>query len=185
MERTGFKKFRPEVCGFCGQTTEYPIRIDKGSALIVIAIAKAVRNKGQNKIHLRNEMLVKKGMTDSAYSIAMSGKMTSTMIDNVLRPKYFGLVAQVDGGGGGEYLLTPRGAKFLRGESIPALAAIDKIKHMKKCYIDEQTERTTIRQLLKSDVPFWDLEWEIDEQSLALKRKVASDRAAAPQASLL
>ena len=185
MERTGHKKFKPQICAACGQTTEYPIRLDKGSALIVIAVSRAIRRKNQNRVHLFNEMLCKRGEYRNAYEAALDGKMSARAAGNALRPKYHGLIAQVEGGGKGEYLLTPKGAQFLRGMAVPAIAVIDKTKHKKKEYLDGETETATISRILRSDTPFWDLEWEIDEQSLALKRKVEAARTAAPQASLL
>ena len=176
MERIGHNRFKPELCASCGQTTEYPIRLDKGTAYIVIAIANAVRLKNKNRVHLRNEMLVKRGEYPSTRDVAIAGKMTATMIDNVLRAKYHGLVAQIDGGGTGEYLLTPKGARFLRGEAVPALAAIDKTKHVKKYYIDEETDWTTIGRILRGDTNFWDHAWDIDENTLSLKRRAVATR---------
>lgn len=154
------EKFIPNSCEGCGQTTEYIIRLDKGSAYIVISIAAAVRRLNRNRVHLRNDMELSAGDIMSGFKslrrAVESGYMSSRMLDNVLRPKYFGLVAQVDGGGTGEYLLTPRGAKFIRGMEIEAAAIIDKKTHSKKEYW-QPGGVTNIMQLLRRDGALWDL----------------------------
>lgn len=169
-------KFRPSICEGCGQTKTYPIRLDKGSALIVIAIARAVRKKNENKIHLFNETLYRKGEFANARDAAESGKMSARAAGNALRPKYHGLIAQVEGGGKGEYLLTPKGAQFLRGMAVPSIAIIDKTQHKKQDYFEPEVYRTTIGEILHDDQPYWDHEWEIDEKSLALKRRVEQSK---------
>ena len=182
MERTGNKKYKPDVCTHCGQTTEYVIPLSKGAAVITIAIANAVRKRGENKVPII-EILYKKGEYPNVYAAAQDGRLLARAIGSASQPRYHGLIASVKKGSG-LYLLTPKGAKFLRGESVARLAVIDKIKSKNKGYLDEQTERTTIRQLLRSDQSFWDLEWEIDEQTLALKKRIAAARDAVPQAQL-
>lgn len=155
--------FIPTVCDHCGQTTDYHIKLDRGSALIVLAIYSAVRAKNENRVHLRNEMEVSKGTYGGNYmGMVRDGYMTSVMIDNVLRPKYHGLVAQVEGGGQGEYLITPKGARFLRGEPVPRTAIIEKRTHHKLRYLDED-DRVTFRELLIKE-PMWNIDLAFTER---------------------
>lgn len=171
MEKTKKRKFEPHICETCTQTTEYVIRLDKGSAHIVMALAEAVRRCDRNRIHLKNDMLTTHPEELGGYNnMVAAGFMTSWMIGNVLRPKYFGLVAQVDGGGQGEYLLTPKGARFLRGDPVEAVAVIDKKTHSKKRYLEEEGT-VTIFDLLKRDqkgtTPYWNLQDLFDRNDYA------------------
>jgi hypothetical protein len=184
MQRTGRRKFEPEVCAGCGQTTEYPIALDKGSALLVAALARAIRRKGENRIHLVREMVADRRGYARIEDMVRDGKITLRMEGNRSRPRYHGLIAFADKGGG-EYLLTPKGARFLRGESVPRVAVIDKAAKRKKHYLNEEADRITFAELARADAPFWDEAWEVDEATLALKRKVEARIEAAPQATLL
>lgn len=157
-------KFIPEQCDHCHQTTEYRSGMDRGSAWIVIAIAAAQRINNQKEVHLKNQMLALKEQWSSLYHMAHGGKMTATMIDNVLVPKYHGLVAQ--GKEPGTYLLTRKGAKFLAGEPITRYVLVDKLTHSKKAEWQPEI-KVTIRELLKSDeIPWW-------EGELAKYQKIA------------
>lgn len=152
-------KYTPTMCDHCGQTQDYLINLDKGSALIVMALAYAVKRLDRNKIHLAKEMEIAtpdivRDFGD-LWSAIRAGYMSARMTDNILRPKYFGLVAQCDGGGKGEYLLTPRGARFLKGDPIEAAAVIDKRTHSKRMYW-EPSGSTTIHELLAGG-QMWDL----------------------------
>lgn len=150
--------FEESKCECCGQTTDYAVALDRGTALIVLAIYNAVRKKNKNKVHLRKEMECRDKDYSSYRDMVSDGHMTSRMIDNVLRAKYHGLVAQVDGGGQGEYLITPKGARFLRNEQLPRIAVIDKATHTKKQYWNEIEDRTTFTELMRKETPFWNIE---------------------------
>lgn len=147
-------EFTPEICPHCCQTTDYKIDLDRGSAHIVIAIANAHRRTGHKRIHVTNEML---GLTKdfrSPYEMVMDGYMSAAMLQNILRPKYFGLIAQ--GEDPGYYLLTKKGSKFLRGETVNRSAVVDKLTHSKKLYL-EDAGMITIGELLKSSsIFFWE-----------------------------
>lgn len=157
MKNKKLPKFISKSCTSCGQSVDYDLSLDRGSALIVLAIYNAVRIKGENRVHLTNEMECRAEDFGSYREMISEGKMTSNMADNVLRAKYHGLVAQVDGGGRGEYLITPKGARFLRGERLPRVAVIDKTTHSKKAYWNEAEDTVTFGELLKKETPFWDL----------------------------
>jgi len=165
MENKTQKTFKPTICECCKQTTDYELKLDKGTAIILIAIVNAIRLKNENRIHLRNEMECKRSDFKDYYEMALAGKMTSKMIDNILRAKYHGLVAQADGGGKGEYILTSKGSKFLLGEPVIRSCIVDKASHTKKCYWNED-DKVTIGELLKTQRRFWvmpDVVMKLDE----------------------
>lgn len=165
MENKELKTFTPTICECCKQTTDYELKLDKGTAIILIAIVNAIKIKNENRIHLRNDMEDQRMDYKDYYEMALAGKMTAKMIDNILKAKYHGLVAQVDGGGKGEYLLTSKGAKFLLGQPVTRSCIVDKVSHTKKCYWNED-DKVTIGELLKEKRTFWvvpDIILKIDE----------------------
>lgn len=150
-------KFEPEVCECCKQTKNYALALDRGTALIILAIYNAVRRKNENKVHIQKEMVVLASDFPSYRDMVAGGFMTSIMWSNVSRARYHGLVAFVDGGGDGEYLITKKGAKFLRGERIPRTAIIDKATGHKSHYLEPETDTITFAECMKRETPFWDL----------------------------
>lgn len=149
------KKYTPTKCECCGQTTDYEIKVDKGTATIVLAVYNAVRRLDRNQVHLTKDMEARAEDFESYQHMVSEGFMTSNMADNVLRAKYHGLVAQVEGGGRGEYLITRKGAEFLRGKAIPRTAIVDKVSHSKKTYLD--LDDTITFSTAMRDAPWWDL----------------------------
>lgn len=158
-----FTKFKPHTCEGCGQTTTYALALDRGSALIVLAIYNAVRKKGTNLVHILDEMVVDPAEYGGKYQAMIEdGKMSVRMEGNISRPRFHGLIAQ--GKEAGWYLITPKGAKFLRGEKVPRVAIIDKRTHTKKEYLDPERDQATFGSLLKRETPFWQItNFEIDE----------------------
>lgn len=147
-------KYQPHVCESCEQTTEYRSGMDRGSAWIVIAIANAQTQLKEKSVHIKNQMLTLKEMHPNLPAMAHAGKMTATMIDNVLVPKYHGLVAQ--GEEPGHYLVTRKGWKFLAGLPIVRYVIVDKRTHSKLREWEPEIT-VTIKELLKSDeIPFWE-----------------------------
>ena len=100
-----------EKCKCCGQSETYILAIDKGTAKIVKAIALFIGQKGINVVHPRKEM-------EGTY-------LTSNEVGNLSRARYHGLIARLKGESG-NYVLTRKGASFLRGEAIPTYAIISK-----------------------------------------------------------
>lgn len=162
MKKPNLPKFVPEDCTGCGQTTDYDIALDRGTALIVLALYNAVRLKGENCIHAVKEMVVDPREYPSYREMVQDGKMSFRMMSNIGRPRYHGLIAFVDKGTA-EYLLTPKGANFLWGRDVPRVAVVDKKTHTKKFYWNEEEDRVTFGLLMK-EAPFWDL----NERSLAV-----------------
>lgn len=142
-------RFDPEMCTCCGQTKNYALPLDRGSALFMIALANAVRRLNRNKVHLAHEML-----TDGKHDIS-EGYMNMRMMGNAARPRYHGLIAFVNAKGTGEYLITRKGAKFLHGMLVERTAIIDKSTGHNAGYWSEGGE-ITIGELLKSEQPMWE-----------------------------
>jgi len=146
--------FVPDVCPHCTQTTNYEMTLDRGTALIVLAIANAVRRLGRNRVHVADEMLAQHDGGRSFAEMVGAGYMTPKMYTNVSRARRHGLVAFAEGRGGGEYLLTRKGAAFLRGELVPRMAVVSKVTGHNSGY---WPEGGTVRvgELLKRDAPMW------------------------------
>ena len=153
-----FPAFVPEVCECCRQTKNYDLKLDRGTAMIVLAIYNRVQDKRENRVHIQEEMVVMPADFPSYREIVAAGCMTPIMWSNVSRARYHGLVAFVDGGGDGEYLITPKGAKFLRNEPVPRVAIIDKATGHKAYYLREEEDVITFSQLMRKETPFWDLD---------------------------
>lgn len=150
-------KYTPPICECCGQTTHYALRLDRGTALIVLALYNAIRDRKENRVHLINDMSIrnpKEGGFANYSDMVQGGKMTFRMVANASRARYHGLIAFVDEGSG-EYLLTPKGAKFLHGEPVPRTAIIEKKSHHNVGYHHPE-DTTTIFELLKDRSLTWD-----------------------------
>ena len=118
------EKYQAEKCECCGQTTTYLLPVDRGTIDIMISIGNAIRRKNINVIHPRKEIEVDPRRV--AYDIRLKeGYLTSNQVGNLSRPRFHGLIAKVKGNPG-NYCLTTKGAKFLRGEYIPRFAIISK-----------------------------------------------------------
>lgn len=114
-------QYQPEVCACCQQTTSYVLSIDQGTVDILRSIANAIRRKGINAIHPRDEM-----ETHGGGDLVAQGQLTSSQVCNLSRPRFHGLIAAIKGQPG-NYCLTRKGADFLQGAEIPRIAIIDKI----------------------------------------------------------
>lgn len=146
----GTKKFSADVCTSCTQTKNYLLSLDRGAALIALAVSHAVGRLGRNRIHLQREMERDRKEFKSLKEMVEQGFMDSVMVRNAPRPRYHGLIAfQERGGGTGEYLLTPKGSRFTHGAKVPHVAIIDKVHHCNAGYWDEEGDQVTIFQLLK------------------------------------
>lgn len=143
MTRKKINKYIPEVCECCGQDTTYQLQLNKGTALLVWKIAKFIRQKGINAVHPRKEM---------------EGKiLTSNDVGNLSTPRFHGLIARIDGESG-NYLLTPKGASFLRNEPVAKIAIVRKAKKNSPAtnigYHLPDEVKTTFRELVK-DNEYW------------------------------
>lgn len=119
-------KYVPERCMDCGQTKTYASRINKGIATIVQTIANRIGIKGINAIHPEKEMLIRKDEM-TRWDRVKNGHLTHTQIKNLTHACHHGLIEGLDSVG--NYGLTPKGIKFLRGFAVPFVFIIDKRTH--------------------------------------------------------
>lgn len=160
------EKFKPKVCSCCGQTEEYIISLDAGAADIVMAIAAAIRKKGENRVSPRNEMEIsKKQMNEMGYSrMVAEGHLTSNMVGNLSKARSHGLIARVESG---IYCLTTKGANFLKGSPVPRHAIISKTTGHNIGYWHEFYEKITIKELMKSGI-YWEIDFTISDTKILL-----------------
>lgn len=140
MKRHNHIEYAPDVCGECGQTKTYILAIDRGTVNIVKKIARCIGDKGINAVHLSKECMAK-------------GYLTHHEVGNISRPRFHGLVAKVKGETG-NYLLTKKGAAFLRGEAIPQYAIISKAEHHQIGYFEEEKCKVTVHDF-SSKGEYW------------------------------
>lgn len=146
--------FKSPVCTSCGQTTHYDLNLDKGIAYIMIALYNRVRMKGSNSVHIQNEMATNE--TSDVEELSKQGLITFKMEKNVARARKHGLIAFVDRGSG-EYLITRKGAQFLRGMPVPKTAIVQKSGGTQG-YWHPDASITSIGELLESPI-FWDTKY--------------------------
>lgn len=141
--------FKPDICGACGQSKTYLIPIDRGTTEITRAIAAAIRVKGINAIHPRREM-------------EPLGLLTSNQIGNLSRPHRHGLIAKVKGEPG-NWCLTSKGSRFLRGERVPKFAIVSKVTGHQIGYFEPLRLTTTIQECLKAGERWEGIDFQIVE----------------------
>lgn len=169
------KKWISSVCDHCGQTKDYALPLARGTALMVLALFNAVRKKNKNRVHVGDEMVCDPKAYRSYRDMVQDGKMTFKMEGNMTTLHRHGLAAKTDDEG--VWLLTKKGAKFLRGEPVPRVAIIDKTTGHKAFYLDEQNDVTTFGELMRKETPFWDIPaFDVEDQAITFF--------AAPQAPL-
>lgn len=165
-------KFEPKKCEHCGQSETYLLAIDRGSADIVYAIAKAIGEKGINAVHPRKEI---------------EGKyLTSNQVGNLSRPRFHGLIAKIKGNPG-NYCLTKKGGAFLRNEPVPRFAIISKAESRQIGYWEPEKFEIRIRELLpQSGKEYWEaVNYEISEGDIITKSKPKENAGAVEPARLL
>ena len=138
------KKFEPKRCGYCTQTEEYILTLDKGSAKIVLFLLNLIVKKGRNETH-------------PTYEANFQGK-EKWFVTNLSRPRFHGLIAYVKDKPG-HYCLTRKAGKFLQNLPVSKHAIISKVTGHQEGYWNGETEMTTMRELLKED-KMWNSEEE-------------------------
>jgi len=145
--------YKPRKCPTCMQTTTVLYAMDHGTADLVKAIFVKIKIKGENKVHLRREMEV--GRSDfSRTRMLNEGVITSTMVQNQIRAHKHGLIARHPSHGG-NWVLTRKGAAFLRGEAIPRYAIQNKSTKHIEGYYEPEKHMVTIHELRGSEEPYW------------------------------
>lgn len=147
-------KYEKEKCHCCSQSITYCLPVDRGSVDTLKAISVAIRKKGKNKIHPRNEMEVQKGQL-TYQEMVSEGVITSNHVGNLSRPRFHGLIARIKGEKG-SYCLTRKGAAFLRGSEIPKYAIISKVEKHNIGYYLEDSERITINNFAPDGQEYWE-----------------------------
>lgn len=131
--------YKPEVCECCGQTCTYMLGVDRGTVTIMKKIARAVEKKGLNCLHLAKE-----------------GVLGHSELCNVLRPRFHGLIAFVEGDEmRGNYCLTTKGLHFLRGERIPKYTIVSKKESRQIGYFEPEKYTVSITDFNVGD-DYWE-----------------------------
>ena len=137
--------YLPEVCPMCKQSCTYLVGLDRGSVDILKAIAVFIRDKGVNAVHPRKEL--------------EGNGLSSNQVGNLSRPRMHGLIARVKKEGQrvpGNYLLTAKGAAFLRGEPVPRYAIISKAEGHQVGYFEPETLTCKVADFNEPGEPYWD-----------------------------
>lgn len=143
-----YEEYKPELCPHCGQSTTYILSIDKGTVDILKQIARFIRRKGQNVVHPRKEM--------------EGDWLTSNQVGNLSRPRFHGLIARYKDEPG-NYVLTHKGAQFLKGEEVPKFAIASKTEHCQVGYWKPEEYRCTVSEF-SADDEYWEgINYEIKE----------------------
>ena len=135
----------PDVCPGCKQSCTYVVGLDRGSVVIMKAIARFIQIKGINVVHPRKEL-------EGTY-------LTSNQVGNLSRPRMHGLIAHYKVAGerkAGNYVLTSKGAAFLKGEPIPKYAIISKAEGHQVGYHNPEVLTCRISDFNDPDEPMWE-----------------------------
>lgn len=133
--------YKPETCDCCHQTTTYLLGLDRGTVDILKKIARFIGRKGINCVHPRKEM--------------EGPLLSSNQVGNLSRARFHGLIAAVRGNKG-NYLLTRKGADFLKGGRIPRYAIISKAEKCQVGYFDQETKTCVVDDFMASEDPYWE-----------------------------
>jgi len=145
----------------CGQTLEYLLPMDRGTAEIVVAIGAAVRRKGINAIHLTKEMEVPHD--EWTFERAKTeGVLTSTQIGNASRAHRHGLIAAIKGKRG-NWCLTTKGGHFLSHKRVARYAIVSKVTGHQDGYFEPEALTITIDEALGQNRRWEGIDYEIDE----------------------
>ena len=153
--------YKPECCEFCGQTKTYLLPVDRGTVSILKAVAGCIREKGINCVHLTKEVL-EQGFFTSHHQTG-----------NISRPRFHGLVAKVEGKIG-NFCLTRKGAKFLKGEPIPRFAIISKEEHRQVGYYKPDEHQCVISDFFKEGEYWEGINFDIKEGEIVVTPQVKS-----------
>lgn len=139
-----YLKFIPNVCGCCGMTIDYIVSLDKGTANLLLAMIKIISDRNKNEVYIQGEV--------------KSGLITPMQAGNLTKARAHGLIAPVEKEGvdAGRYLITRKGADFLRGKTIPKHAIISKKDDCQIGYFHGDEITINISEAMLSGAPYWD-----------------------------
>lgn len=149
-------KYQPKSCESCQQTTDYVSKLNKGMASFLVTFARAVTIKAENRVRLTEIMVDPKTPEwSSAQKRAAEGKITQTQYNNFSHLCRHGLIVNVETG---VFVLTKKGAAFLRGEPVERAAVVEKRTHSNIGYVadaDGKIVMTDIWEVMKSRDGWW------------------------------
>jgi hypothetical protein len=141
MTKKTIYKFTPTVCQCCGMTLDYTVSLDKGTAELLLAMIGQVSRRNQNEVYLQEE--VKKG------------NITPMQAGNLTKARAHGLIAPVRGKSA-NYLITRKGADFLRGKTIPRVAIVSKKDDCQIGYFHAEEITININEAVNGSGPYWE-----------------------------
>ena len=148
------KNFKPSKCDCCNQTTNYLLIIARGSRDSLRGIAKCIKDKGINCVHIQKEVEAQKYITSNQRS-------------NINCLQAHGLVARVKGEAG-NYALTNKGIQWLRNEiRIPKYAIRDKITNQTIGYFEPEKNTVGVLDFKRNDD-----NWEVQDYVITEGRVV-------------
>lgn len=149
-------KYQEHHCSECNQTTDYASKLNKGMATFLLTFARAVTIKGENRIRLTEIMVDPKTPEwASATKRAAEGKITQPQYNNFSHLCRHGFIVIVETG---VFVLTKKGAAFLRGKPVEKAAIVDKRTHSNVGYVadaDGSVLMTDIWEVMKSKDGWW------------------------------
>lgn len=148
-----------EACPHCGQEMrKYWHTLTPGLVNALVKFGKAVGKKGRNSIHLRADM------------DGLPFELTRDEWSNFTKLRFHGMVAKDRNAGQGFWLLTARGASFLRGDTrVPS-----KVQSFNNQTVAHGGELIGLRDVYKLDLPHFeavrDIEYEVVTKEIAQQR---------------
>lgn len=158
--KTPIPDYKKETCECCGQTTTYASKINRGLASMLRTFANAVQTRGNN-ITMKDLIVDPKAEEWSDPAARRNGgRITPTQYDNRSHLRCHGLIANI---GTNKYCLTKKGAAFLRGEPVEAIAIVQKKTHSNIGYLADPngTIMTTIQEVYRGKEGYW-AGWDYD-----------------------
>jgi hypothetical protein len=125
-------------------TLDYVVSLDKGTANLMLVLIRIVSEQNKNDVHIQREV--------------DRGNITHTQAGNLTKARASGLIVQIidNGVGTGRYLITRKGADFLRGKTIPKHAIISKKDDCQIGYFHGDELTINISEAMVSDRPYWE-----------------------------
>lgn len=152
-------KTEVERCPHCNQEMrKYWHSLTPGLVNGLVKFAKAVGAKHQNSVHLRHDME------------GHDFELTRDEWSNFSKLRMHGMVAKDKDAGAGYWLLTPRGASFLKGD----LAVPSKVQTFNNVVEDHGGDMIFLRDVYTQDVPHFEGIQDIRYEVVPVELKQAS-----------
>lgn len=150
------KNAEVEVCPTChSELRRYWHRLTPGLVEALVKFSRAIQAKGRNSVHTRSD------------TRGRPYELTHEELGNFTKLRHHGLVAKDKRAGMGYWLLTARGASFLRGD----LAIPSKVQTLNNVVQHHGGELVFLKDVFKSDAPHFegvqDIEYEVVRRETA------------------